>query len=336
MTTRRQFLGAGTAGAALAFAPRAQAQWQPSQRYPDPAVKVLDPSFAKYRVNLAKVERLATGFRWCEGPVWFGDGRFLLWSDIPNDRIMRWDEETGAVSVFRKPSHNSNGNTRDRQGRLVTCEHDTRRVTRTEYDGSITVIAERFEGKRLNSPNDVVVKSDGSIWFTDPTYGILTDYEGHKAEMEQKGCFVYRVDQRSGKVRIVADDFVKPNGIAFAPDEKTLYVADSGFSHDPAAPHHIRAFDVSDDGRLSKGRMFFDVSPGSPDGLRLDVEGNVWTSCGDGVICIDPSGHALGKIRLPQTVSNLTFGGPRRNRLFITATKSLYAVYVATTGAQKP
>ena len=291
--------------------------------------------FYSLTIPIADVEELFQGSLWAEGPVWFNDGGFLLWSDIPNNRMLRWVPDLG-TGLFRAPANFTNGHTRDRQGRLVSCEHGPRRVTRTEADGSLTVIADKYGGKRLNSPNDVVVKSDGSIWFTDPSYGILSDYEGYKAEMEQAGCFVYRVDPHSGELRIVADDFVKPNGLAFAPDEKTLYVADSGFSHDPHAPHHIRAFDVSEDGTLSKGKVFFDVSPGSPDGLRLDVEGNVWTSCKDGVICIDPMGHALGKIRLPQTVSNLTFGGPRRNRLFITATKSLYAIYVATTGAQTP
>jgi gluconolactonase len=267
--------------------------------------------------------------------VWFNDGGFLLWSDIPNNRMLRWVPELG-VSVYRAPANFTNGHTRDRQGRLISCEHGGRRVTRTEPDGTLTVIADRCRGKRLNSPNDVVVKSDGTIWFTDPNYGILSDYEGYKSAMEQDGCYVYRVDPASGDIRIVADDFVKPNGLAFSPDEKTLYIADSGFSHDPAAPHHIRAFAVSDDGKLAKGRVFSEVSPGVPDGIRTDVSGNVWTSCQNGVICIDPSGASLGKIRVPQMVSNLTFGGPRRNRLFLTATKSLYAVYLATTGAQIP
>jgi gluconolactonase len=294
-----------------------------------------DKRFYSLTIPIAEVEELFSGCLWAEGPVWFSDGGFLLWSDIPNNRMLRWLPDLGC-GVYRAPANFTNGHTRDREGRLVSCEHGLRRVSRTEPDGAITVIAEKYGGRRLNSPNDVVVKSDGSIWFTDPSYGILSDYEGYKADMEQDGCFVYRVDPHTGELRIVADDFVKPNGLAFAPDEKTLYVADSGFSHDPDAPHHIRAFDVSDDGRLSKGRVFFDVSPGVPDGLRLDIEGNVWTSCRDGVICIDPQGRALGKIRVPQVVSNLTFGGPRRNRLFITATKSLYAVYVATSGAQTP
>jgi gluconolactonase len=294
-----------------------------------------DKRFYALTVPTADVEELFTGCRWAEGPVWFNDIGCLLWSDIPNNRMLRWIPDLG-VGVYRSPANFTNGHTRDRMGRLLSCEHDGRRVSRTEPDGSLTIIADRYRGKRLNSPNDVVVKSDGSIWFTDPNYGIMSDYEGYKSDMEQAGCHVYRVDPASGDIRIAADDFVKPNGLAFSPDEKILYIADSGFSHDPAGPHHIRAFDVSDDGRLSKGRLFSEVSPGVPDGIRTDADGNVWTSCQNGVICIDLSGTSLGKIRIPQMVSNLTFGGSRRNRLFMTATKSLYAVYVATTGAQIP
>jgi gluconolactonase len=238
--------------------------------------------------------------------------------------------------VFRADSNFSNGNTRDRQGRLVTCEHGTRRVTRTEPDGTITVIADSHDGKRLNSPNDVVVKSDDTIWFTDPTYGIMSDYEGFKATPEQAGCFVYRVDPETGKMKVAADDFVKPNGLAFSPDERILYIADSGMSHDPSGPHHIRAFDVSAGGRLSRGRVFAEVSPGVPDGLRCDIDGNVWTSAQNGVQCYAPDGRALGRIRIPTLVANLTFGGPRRNRLFITATNALYSVFVATSGVQTP
>lgn len=291
--------------------------------------------FHDLTVPIAEVEELYDGCRWAEGPVWFNDGGYLVWSDIPNNRMLRWVPDLG-VSVFRANSNFANGNTRDRQGRLVSCHHGGRNVTRTEPDGSITVIADSYQGKKLNSPNDVVVKSDGSIWFTDPTYGIMSDYEGYKAESEQDGCYVYRVDPASGDIAIVADDFVKPNGLAFSPDESILYVADSGFSHDPEGPHHIRAFDVNDDGKLGNSRIFAEVAPGVPDGFRLDVEGNVWTSCQDGVICFGPDGTALGKIRIPTMVANLTFGGPRRNRLFITATRSLYAVYVATTGIQIP
>lgn len=291
--------------------------------------------FYDLTVPTAEVEELFSGGRWCEGPVWFNDGGFLVWSDIPNNRMLRWVPDLG-TGLFRANSDFSNGNTRDRQGRLVTCEHGSRSVTRTEADGTITVIADRHLGKRLNSPNDVVVSSDGCIWFTDPNYGIMSDYEGHKAGMEQNGCYVYRVDQASGVIRIVADDFVKPNGLAFSPDEKTLYIADSGLSHDPEGPHHIRAFDVDDKGKLSRARVFCDVAPGVPDGLRLDVHGNVWTSCRDGVICIGPDGTALGKVKVPQMVANLTFGGPKRNRLFITATKSVYSVFLGTTGVQQP
>jgi gluconolactonase len=294
-----------------------------------------DKRFYALTVPIAAVEELFTGCLWAEGPVWFNDGGFLLWSDIPNNRILRWVPQLG-VSIYRMPANFTNGHTRDRQGRLVSCEHGRRCVSRTEPDGSITVLADRHKGKRLNSPNDVVVKSDGSIWFTDPNYGIMSDYEGYKADMEQEGCFVYHLDPVSGSLRVVADDFVKPNGLAFSPDERILYIADSGLSHDPDGPHHIRAFDATEDGRLSKDRIFCNIAPGVPDGVRVDVGGNLWSSCGDGVICIDPSGVPLGKIRLPQTVANLTFGGPRRNRLFITATESLYAVHVATSGAQNP
>jgi gluconolactonase len=334
MTTRRTFLGLASSGAAgLALASRAPAQWQPSQRYPDPAVKVIDPSFAKYRVNLAKVERLATGFRWCEGPVWFGDGRFLLWSDIPNDRIMRWDEETGAVSVFRRPSHYSNGNTRDRQGRLVTCEHDTRRVTRTEYDGSITVIAERFEDKRLNPPNDVVCKSDGSIWFTDPPFGILGYYEGHKATPELP-TNVYHLDPATGALSVVAGDVERPNGLAFSPDESKLYVVEAS-----GAQRSIYAFDVVGGTRLVNKMRFLQAGPGTPDGLRVDVDGNLWIGWGmgedglDGVEVYSPAGQRIGRIDLPERCANLCFGGRHKNRLFMCGSTSLYSLYVNTQGA---
>ncbi len=297
--------------------------------------EVIDPSFTACLIGHARVERLWTGTRWAEGPAWFAAGRYLVWSDIPNNRMMRFDDTDGSVSVFRDPSNNSNGNTVDREGRLVTCEHLARRVTRTELDGSVTVIADRFEGKRFNSPNDVVVKSDGSIWFTDPTYGILSDYEGHKAEPEQDGCYVYRVDP-SGEITVVADDFVKPNGLAFSTDESQLFIADSGLSHDPDGPHHIRVFDVTKSNTLQGGAVFVEVSPGVPDGFRFDVEGNLWTSSQDGVQCFDSAGNPLGKIRMPQMVANLTFGGPKRNRLFIASTHTLCAVYVGVSGAQRP
>jgi gluconolactonase len=291
--------------------------------------------FYDLTVPIAEVEELFDGCRWAEGPVWFNDGGYLVWSDIPNRRLLRWIDGQG-VSVFRHESDYANGNTRDRQGRLVSCEHGTRRVTRTEADGSITVIADSYEGKRLNSPNDVVVKSDGTIWFTDPNYGIMSDYEGYKTDMEQAGCYVFRFDPAAGALSIAASDFVKPNGLAFSPDERILYIADSGRSHDPDGPHHIRAFDVAADGSLSDSRVFCEVQPGVPDGFRVDTAGNVWTSCGNGVICFAADGTPLGKIKVPQMVANLTFGGPKRNRLFITATKSLYSVFVAATGAQVP
>src|SRR5579863_3886401 len=246
--------------------------WEPSERYPDPAVQVLDTSFNKYRLPLASVERLATGCRWSEGPVYFGDGRYVLWSDIPNDRILKWEEETGAVSVFRKSSNNANGNTRDRQGRLVTCEHRGRRVIRTEYDGATTVLADSYQGHRLNSPNDVVVKSDGSIWFTDPAYGIDADYEGDQQTPEIGGCFVYRIDPKSRDVTAVVTDMVRPNGLAFSPDESHLYIADTGATHQENGPRHIRKFKVSADGAtLSGGEVFADSTVGLFDGFRFDT-----------------------------------------------------------------
>jgi gluconolactonase len=249
--------------------------------------------------------------------------------------MLQWLDGLG-VRVFRHPAGYANGNTRDREGRLVTCEHGGRRVTRTEPDGRITVLADRYRGRRLNSPNDVVVKSDGTVWFTDPPYGILNDYEGHQAESELDGSYVFRLDPRSGALDIVADDFVRPNGLAFSPDERTLYVSDTSISHDPEGNRHIRAFAADEDGRLSGGRVFATVSPGCSDGFRTDAEGNVWTSAGDGVHCYAPDGTLLGKIRVPEPVSNLCFGGPKRNRLFITATTSLYSVFVGVTGAQRP
>ncbi|HXF88019.1 MAG TPA: SMP-30/gluconolactonase/LRE family protein [Xanthobacteraceae bacterium] len=305
-----------------------------SQRYPDPLVQVLDPRFNKYRLPLASVERLATGFRWAEGPVYFGDTRCLLWSDIPNDRILRWDEETGAVSVFRKPSNFANGNTRDRQGRLITCEHGARRVTRTEYDGTITVICDSFEGRRLNSPNDVVVKSDGSIWFTDPMFGILGYYEGYVAPSEI-AMNVYRVDGRTGKVTIVADGINAPNGLAFSPDEKVLYIVESR-----SEPRRILRYDVVGDGdKLANGKVFIDAGPaGTPDGLRVDVDGNLWCGWGmapdlDGVRVFSSQGEPIGHIALPERCANVCFGGRFRNRLFMAASHSLYALYVNTQGA---
>jgi gluconolactonase len=298
--------------------------------------EALDQRFAQYIIPVCKLETLHTGMRWAEGPVYFADGRYLVLSDIPNNRLLRWEEETGNVSVFRYPSGFANGNTRDRQGRLISCEHGNRRVTRTEPDGSITVIADSYEGKRLNSPNDVVVRSDGSVWFTDPPYGILTDYEGHKADSEIGGCHVYRCDPGTCEVTRVADDFTKPNGIAFSADERQLYIADSGRSHAPDAPHHIRVFNVTDDGRLENGHVFCEIEPGIPDGFRLDADGNLWVGAGDGVHCFDARGKLIGKILTPDAVANLTFGGANRNRLFIAATSALYAVYLNTRGVQAP
>jgi len=294
--------------------------------------EIHDEAFRQLIVGSAALEELYSDCRWAEGPAWFADLNCLIWSDIPNQRMMRWAPE-GGVSVFRSPSNFVNGNTRDRQGRLVSCEHGGRRVTRTEIDGSITILADRYQGKRLNSPNDVVVRSDGSVWFTDPTYGIKSDYEGYRAEPEQETRNVYRLDPASGDLEAAVTDFGQPNGLAFSPDETKLYVADSASSHDIKAPRHIRVFDVVDGRRLSNGRIFCSLDNGLPDGFRVDVKGNVWTSAGDGVHCFSPDGVLLGKILVPQTVANLTFGGPRRNRLFITATKSLYSVFVATNGA---
>jgi len=330
--SRRAFLATATAVAAAA--PRALAQWQESQRYPDPRILIVDSSFARYRINSAKVERLATGMRWSEGPVWFGDGRYLLWSDIPNNRIMKWEEETGAVSVFRKPSNYANGNTRDRQGRLITCEHDTRRVTRTEYDGTITVVADTFGGKRLNSPNDVVCRSDGSIWFTDPPFGILGNYEGHIAQPELP-TNVYRVDPKTGRLSVMAGDINRPNGLCFSPDESRLYVIEAGLT-----PRVIRVYDVVDGGtRIANGRTFVTAEPnGTPDGMRADVDGNLWVGWGmgeenlDGVVVFNSEGTVIGRIHIPERVANVCFGGASRNRLFMAGSTSLYSVFVNTQG----
>ena len=294
--------------------------------------EVIERRFADCFAGHARVERLWTGARWLEGPAWFAAGRYLVVSDIPNNRMLRWDETSGVVSEFRKPSNNSNGNTVDAQGRLLTCEHLTRRVTRTEFDGSVTEIAGRFEGKRFNSPNDLVVKSDGSIWFTDPTYGIMSDYEGERQDEEIGGCHVYRVDAASGAVTKVAGDFVKPNGIAFSPDESRLYIADTGASHMPGGPRHIRRFSVSGDGTLSGGEVFAECPNGLFDGFRVDRDGRVWTSAGDGVHCLEADGTLVGKIKIPELVANVTFGGPRRNRLFICGTTSLYSAYLTING----
>jgi len=291
--------------------------------------EIIHPRFASLLLGNCRIEKLHTGTRWAEGPCYFADTGVLIWSDIPNNRMLRYIDGLG-VDVFRQPSHCSNGNTRDRQGRLITCEHETRRVTRTEWDGSVTVLADRYQGRRLNSPNDVVVKSDGSIWFTDPPYGILSDYEGKKSASELDGNYVFRIDPANLALSIVLSDFDKPNGIAFSPDESRLYVVDSG------RPRHMRVFDVIDGVRLSGGRVFADCDAGTFDGFRCDTEGNVWTSTKAGVNCYAPDGELLGKIRLPEAVSNVTFGGPKRNRLFMTATTSLYSLFVNANGVQTP
>ncbi len=291
---------------------------------------ILDSRFSACINGSANVEKLYQGTRWAEGPAWFPAGRYLVWSDIPNDRMLRWDEVTGAVAPFRQPAGYSNGNTVDRQGRLVTCEHGNRRVTRTEHDGSITVIADRYQGKRLNSPNDVVVRSDGSIWFTDPPYGIDSDYEGHKAEPEIGGNHVYRVDPTSGEVRIVADDFDRPNGIAFSLDERRLFVTDTA-----ARPRVLRVFNVSDDGTLTGGEVFAAETSGGFDGFRLDSDGRIWMTGSDGIHCYDPDGTLIGKVLIPEPTANVEFGGAKRNRLFTCSTTSLYSVYLKVNGAKR-
>ncbi|EWY36218.1 gluconolactonase [Skermanella stibiiresistens SB22] len=337
---RRALFKTAAAGAAtLAAGPALARDWGDPQpvRYPDDAIEVVDKSFANYRVGNANVERLATGLRWAEGPVYFRDGGYLVWSDIPNNRLMRWTEESGAVSVFRANSNYTNGNTRDRQGRLISCEHGGRRVTRTEYDGSITVLIDSFEGKRLNAPNDAVVHSDGGIWFTDPGYGILSDYEGGKAQFELP-TNVYRIDPGTGRATVVAGDFRRPNGLCFSPDQSKLYIADTGED----VPKQIRVFDVVDGKSLTNGRVFADMAPGLADGMRTDIDGNVWAAAGwagegfDGVHVFSPEGKIIGKIHLPEICSNVCFGGPRRDRLFMTGSTSLYAVYVNTKGALLP
>jgi len=291
--------------------------------------EILDPRFEDCIRLSAQIEQLHTGNRWCEGPAWFPAMRSLVWSDIPNERMMRLDEASGAVSVFREPSGYANGNTVDRGGRLISCEHGGRRVVRTEHDGSLTVLAERYQGRRLNSPNDVVVKSDGSVWFTDPNYGISSHYEGIKAEQEQPGCFVYRLDPHSGALTVVADDFVSPNGLAFSPDERHLYIADTGLDRGT-----MRRFEVDDAGRLRGGEVFINCDTGFYDGFRFDEDGRLWTSAGRAIHCHLPDGTQIGRIAMPERVANLVFGGPKRNRLFICASGSLYALLLAVAGAK--
>jgi len=292
--------------------------------------EIIDERFQPLVKTSARVEMLWEGCRWAEGPAWFPAHRSLVWSDIPNDRILRFDETTGQVGVFRQPAGNTNGHTVDRQGRLVSCEHGNRRVTRTEHDGSITVIADRYQGKRFNSPNDVVVKSDNSIWFSDPSYGIESDYEGNKGVSEIGRNNLYRVDGGTGEVTIVADDFVAPNGLAFSPDESILYVSDTG----SAKTRHMRAFTVNDNGTLGGGDVFAVCTNGLFDGFRLDDAGRIWASAADGVHCYHPDGTLLGKVLVPEVVANVCFGGAKRNRLFICGTTSLYAIMLPVTGAK--
>lgn len=296
--------------------------------------EILDPRFNRLFNGSAHVEKLFTGCRWAEGPAWFAAGRYVVWSDIPNDRMLRYDETDGSVSVFRQPCGNTNGNTVDRQGRLVSCEHSGRRVSRTEHDGSITTLADRWQDKRLNSPNDVVVRSDGSIWFTDPSYGIDTDYEGDKAESEIGACYVYRIDPASGAVEAVITDMVRPNGLAFSLDEKRLYVVDTGRTHGANNPAHMRVFDVDEKGGVSGGRVFADCTAGLFDGFRLDDAGRIWTSAADGIHCYDPDGTLIGKVLVPEVTANCVFGGAKRNVLYICGTTSLYAVRLMVNGAK--
>lgn len=314
----------------------------PDSRYPDKHIESLDKRF-KGSVGTGAVERVATGFRWAEGPVYFPAGRYVLFSDIPNNRLMRLLEDDNHLSVYRYPSLNSNGNTIDREGRLITCEHSGRRVTRTELDGTITVIADSYNGRKLNAPNDAAVASDGSIWFTDPTYGVRGWYEGLHGEVEQSKHNVYRVDPNTGNIKVVVDDFVQPNGICFSPDEKKLYICDTGISEGPQNPAQIRSFDVNlGAGSLRNSKVFAKYETGLVDGIRCDVEGNVWCAGGwgdpkeDGVRCYAHDGTLLGKIHIPETCANLTFGGVLRNRLYICGTSSLYACYVNTQGALRP
>lgn len=301
-------------------------------RYPDPDVVVLDKRFARIAIPQSPIQRIATGFLFTEGPVWFGDGRFLLFSDIPNDRILRWDETTGGISVFRDPSHYTNGNTRDRQGRLLSCEHDTRRLTRTEYDGTVVVLAERFEGTELTGPNDVVVKSDGTIWFSDNGAGTRGNYLGHYAP-QSLPYRVYRLDPATASMTVVVDDMARPNGLAFSPDEKRLYVVDTPYDR----PKTTRVYDVVDSGtRLANGRTFFE-GDGWADGIRVDTEGNVWAGLSggegyDGVGIYAPDGDLIGRILLPERCANVCFGGKKRNRLFMAASQSVYALYVEAQG----
>jgi gluconolactonase len=343
---RRSFLAAAMAGSVLARgAASAERDWTGEHpiRYPDPDVVVLDKRFAKYKVSNAAIERLYTGLRWAEGPAWNGGGRYLVWSDIPNNVHMRWLDEDGHVSIFHNPSGNANGNTFDWEGRLLSCEQGTRRVVRYEHNGSVTVLADHWQGKPFNSPNDIVVHPDGGIWFTDPGYGSLGNYEGYKGALELKEA-MYRIDGKTGRLELVTDEGYKPNGLCFSPDYKKLYMADTGATHYPEAPKIIKVFDVVDGKSLRNGRQFASMElagkgAGLADGIRADTDGNIWAGAGwvgpgyDGVHIFAPSGERIGMILLPEICANLCFGGPKRNRLFMAASQSLYSVYVETQGA---
>ncbi len=298
-------------------------------------IEILDPRMKDLLLPDSRLERHCTGAVWSEGPVYFSEGDYILWSDIPNNRMLRWSQAEG-MSVYREPSNFTNGHTRDREGRLVSCEHGGRRISRTEPDGSVVCVVDKYQGKKLNSPNDVVVKSDGTIWFTDPPYGIMSNEEGYQAESEIGANYVYRFDPATEDLSAVADDFDKPNGLAFSPDESLLYISDTGASHDPEGAHHIRVFDVINGKSLANGRVFAVVDPGLADGFRLDVHGNLYTSSEDSIQVYTAAGERIGKILVPEKIANCTFGGPEKNRLFIVASSSLYSITLNTRGVQQP